>query len=121
MDPLDLRLLNILRPGTLTATSQVVDEACGLEECVKKAAGESDWYRKREQFSKMNGTKRRGLGIAIMYHGNSLGPEGKDYATVHMQIERNGTVRLRTGLTEYGTGAPSGLIQIAAETMHLPS
>ena len=120
MDPLDLRLLNILRPGTLTATSQVVDEACGLEECVKRAAGESDWYRKREKFLKMTGTKRRGLGIAIMYHGNSLGPEGKDYATVHMQIERNGTVRLRTGLTEYGTGATSGLIQIAAETMHLP-
>jgi CO/xanthine dehydrogenase Mo-binding subunit len=120
MDPLDLRLLNILRPGSLTATSQVVDEACGLEECVKKAAKESDWYRKRAEFSNMTGTKRRGLGIAAMYHGNSLGPEATDYATVHIQIERDGTARLRTGLTEYGTGAPSGLIQIAAETMHLP-
>lgn len=120
MDPLDLRLLNILKPGSLTATSQVVDEACGLEECVKRAAEESDWYRKRDQFSKMNGTRRRGLGIAIMYHGNSLGPEGRDYTTVHMQIDRDGTIRLRTGLTEYGTGAPSGLIQIAAEVMHLP-
>jgi CO/xanthine dehydrogenase Mo-binding subunit len=120
MDPLDLRLLNILRPGSLTATSQVVDEACGLEECVKRAAEESGWYRKREQFSKITGPKRRGLGIAIMYHGNSLGPEGNDFASVHMQIERNGTVRLRTGLTEYGTGAPSGLLQIAAEIMHLP-
>jgi len=120
MDPLDFRLLNILRPGTLTATSQVVDEACGLEECVTKAAEASDWYRTREQFSKMKGNKRRGLGIAIMYHGNSLGPEGTDYASVHMQIERDGTVRFRTGLTEYGTGASSGLIQIAAETMHLP-
>jgi len=49
-----------------------------------------------------------------------LGPEASDYAAVHMQIERDGTVRFRTGLTEYGTGASSGLIQIAAETMHLP-
>lgn len=120
MDPLDFRLLNILRPGTLMATSQVVDEACGLEECIGKAAKESNWYRKREQFSKMDGTKRRGLGIAIMYHGNSLGPEGNDYAAVHMQIDKAGVVSFRTGLTEYGTGAPSGLIQIAAETMHLP-
>jgi CO/xanthine dehydrogenase Mo-binding subunit len=120
MDPLDLRILNMLRPGSLTATSQVVDEACGLEECAKRAAEESDWYRRREQFSKITGSKRRGLGIAIMYHGNSLGPEGNDFASVHMQIERNGTIRLRTGLTEYGTGAPSGLLQIAAETMHLP-
>jgi CO/xanthine dehydrogenase Mo-binding subunit len=120
MDPVELRLLNILRPGELTATSQIVDEACGLEECVKRVRDESGWYEKREQFSKKHGTKRKGLGFAIMYHGNSLGPEGSDYAAVHMHIERDGTVHLRTGLTEYGTGAPSGLLQIAAETMHLP-
>jgi CO/xanthine dehydrogenase Mo-binding subunit len=120
MDPVDLRLLNMLRPGSLMATSQVVDESFGLEECVKRAIDESDWHRKREQFSRMKGPKRRGLGIALMYHGNSLGPEGSDYASVHMQIEKDGTVHFRTGLTEYGTGALSGLIQIAAETMHLP-
>ena len=120
MDPLELRLINILRPGTLTATSQVVDEGCGLEECISKAVKESDWNNKRQQFRRMNGTKKRGLGIAIMYHGNSLGPEGSDYATVHMQIDRDGTIKLRTALTEYGTGAPSALLQIAAETMHLP-
>ncbi len=120
MDPLDFRLLNILRPGTLTATSQIVDEACGLEECIRRTTQEADWQKKREEFSKTEGPRRRGLGIAIMYHGNSLGPEGNDYATVHMQIDKDGIVRLRTGLTEYGTGAPSGLIQIAAETMRLP-
>ncbi|HYB84684.1 MAG TPA: xanthine dehydrogenase family protein molybdopterin-binding subunit [archaeon] len=120
MDPLELRLLNILRPGTLTATSQVVDEGCGLEDCITKVIKESDWYEKRLQFKNLNGTKKRGLGIAIMYHGNSLGPEGSDFGTVHMQIDRDGTTRLRTALTEYGTGARSGLLQIAAETMHIP-
>jgi CO/xanthine dehydrogenase Mo-binding subunit len=120
MDPLELRLVNILRPGSLTATSQVVDEGCGLEECITKAVQESDWYKKRIQFKNMNGTKKRGLGIAVMYHGNSLGPEGNDYGTVHMQIDPDGTTRLRTALTEYGTGAPSALLQIAAETMHIP-
>ena len=120
MDPLELRLLNILRPGTLTATSQVVDEGCGLEDCITKVIKESDWYEKRLQFKNLNGTKKRGLGIAIMYHGNSLGPEGSDFGTVHMQIDPDGTTRLRTALTEYGTGARSGLLQIAAETMHIP-
>jgi CO/xanthine dehydrogenase Mo-binding subunit len=37
-----------------------------------------------------------------------------------MQIDPDGTTRLRTALTEYGTGATSGLLQIAAETMHIP-
>jgi len=120
MDPLGFRLLNVLKPGALTATSQPVDEACGLGECIKKAVEASDWHGKRKEYSSMNGTKKRGLGIAFMYHGNSLGPEGNDYAAVHMQIDRNGIIRFRTGLTEYGTGAPSGLIQIACETMRLP-
>jgi len=120
MDPLDLRTINMLRPGALTATSQIVDEGCGLEECVSRAAKESDWYNKRRQFATMKGPIRRGLGLAIMYHGNSLGPEGNDFATVHMEVSRDGKINLRTALTEYGTGAPSGLLQIAAETMHLP-
>jgi len=55
-----------------------------------------------------------------MYHGNSLGPEGSDYAAVHLSIKPDGKVVLRTALTEYGTGAISGLAQIAAESLGLP-
>jgi len=120
MDPLDLRLKNILRPGTLTATSQLVDEACGLEECTKRAIETSDWRKKRLEFSRDRGPFRRGIGIALMYHGNSLGPEGNDYAYVHMLIKPDAKIVVRTGLTEYGTGAISGLAQIAAETLGLP-
>jgi CO/xanthine dehydrogenase Mo-binding subunit len=120
LDPVKFRLLNILRPGTLMATSQIVDEACGLEECVRRVVEESGWHSKRSGFATENGKIRRGLGIAIMYHGNSLGPEGSDYASVHMKVDADGKIGFRTGMTEYGTGAPSGLVQIAAETLRLP-
>jgi len=120
MEPLDLRLKNMLRPGTLTATSQLVDEACGLEECTRRAVEASDWRTKRLEFSRDRGPFRRGIGIALMYHGNSLGPEGNDYAYVHVLIKPDGRVVVRTALTEYGTGAISGLAQVAAETLGLP-
>ena len=120
MDPLEFRRINMLKPGSLTATSQVVDESCGLKECVDKAVEASNWQRKRSEYAKQTGTIRKGIGIAIMYHGNSLGPEGNDYVAAHMNIDKDGTIRLRTALTEYGTGAPSGLLQIAADTMNLP-
>jgi CO/xanthine dehydrogenase Mo-binding subunit len=120
MDPLDLRLKNILRPGTLTATSQPVDEACGLEECTKRATEASGWRTKRLEFGRDRGPFRRGIGLALMYHGNSLGPEGNDYAYVHMLIKPDARIVLRTALTEYGTGAISGLAQIAAETLGVP-
>jgi CO/xanthine dehydrogenase Mo-binding subunit len=119
-DPLELRLKNILKPGTLTATSQLVDEACGLEECARRAAEACDWRIKRLEFSHDRGPFRRGIGIALMYHGNSLGPEGNDYAYVHVLIKPDATIVVRTALTEYGTGAISGLAQIAAETLGLP-
>lgn len=120
MDSLEFRLLNMLKPGALTATSQLVDESCGLKECVEKVLEASDWHRKRKEYANQTGTLRKGIGIAIMYHGNSLGPEGRDSVAAHMRIDEDGTVRFRTALTEYGTGATSGLLQIAAETMHLP-
>jgi CO/xanthine dehydrogenase Mo-binding subunit len=120
MDPLDLRFKNMLRPGTLTATSQLVDEACGLEECTKRATEASGWQKKRLEFSRDRGPFRRGIGIALMYHGNSLGPEGNDYAYVHILIKPDAKIVVRTALTEYGTGAISGLAQIAAETLGLP-
>jgi len=120
MDPLEFRRINMLRPGSLTATSQVVDEGCGLKECVEKVVEASSWERKRSEFVRQTGTIRKGIGIAILYHGNSLGPEGNDFVAAHMNIDKDGTIRFRTALTEYGTGAPSGLLQIAAETMHLP-
>ena len=120
MDSLDLRLKNILRPGTLTATSQLVDDACGLEECAKRTMEASGWRTKHDEFNRDRGPFRRGIGIALMYHGNSLGPEGSDYAAVHLSIKPDAKVVLRTALTEYGTGAISGLAQIAAEALGLP-
>ena len=120
MDPLDLRMKNILRPRTLTATSQLVDGACGLEECAKRAVEADNWRAKRLGFAGDRGTFRRGIGIALMYHGNSLGPEGNDYAYVHVLIKPDARVVVRTALTEYGTGAISGLAQVAAEALGLP-
>jgi CO/xanthine dehydrogenase Mo-binding subunit len=120
MDPLDLRLKNILRPGTLTATSQPVDEACGLEECAKRATEASCWHAKRLEFGRDRSPFRPGIGLALMYHGNSLGPEGNDYAYVHMLIKPDARIVVRTALTEYGTGAISGLAQVAAETLGVP-
>jgi len=120
MDPLDLRLKNILRSGLLTATSQLVDEACGLEECTKRAVDASNWHAKRLDLARDRGSFRRGIGIALMYHGNSLGPEGNDYAAVHIVVRPDAKVVVRTALTEYGTGAISGLAQIAAEALGLP-
>ena len=120
MDPLEFRLKNMLVPGKKSATSAVMDASCGLPECVEKVVASSNYREKAARYRSQTGSLRRGLGIALLMHGNSLGPEGNDYGAVHMEIESDGTVSVGTGLTEYGTGAISGLMQVASSILGVP-
>ncbi|MCS7137514.1 MAG: xanthine dehydrogenase family protein molybdopterin-binding subunit [Candidatus Caldarchaeum sp.] len=122
LSPLEIREANMLRPGSLTATSQRVEED-GLVKCYRKAVEVSGWearMREFERFNKISRTVKKGIGIALLYHGNTLGPEGDDFATVAARVERDGTVVVQTGLTEYGTGALTSLVIVAAEALGLP-
>lgn len=118
IDPLDMRMKNILRPGSVTATGQTLDNSVGLEECLRKVSATIGWKEKRPGAAGLQ--KKRGFGLAVIYHGNSLGPEGLDKSRARLVLERDGTVTLRIGLTEYGTGARLGIAQIVAETLGIP-
>ncbi len=118
MDPIELRLKNMLRPGGMTSTGQLMDESCGLPDCVDAVVKAS--RRGRGRFDHGSGRYRRGMGMAILYHGNSLGPEGSDYAVVDMRINRDGRIVLGTGLTEFGTGSLTGVAQVAASVLGVP-
>jgi len=120
MDPLEFRLRNMLVPGKKNATSAVMDASCGLPQCVQKVVESSRYREKVARYSNQAGSLRRGLGIALLMHGNSLGPEGNDYGAVHVEIRSDGSVSVGSGLTEYGTGAISGLMQIASSVLGVP-
>jgi len=63
---------------------------------------------------------RKGIGLALFYHGNSLGPEGADACSAVIQVSTDGSMRYRTGITEYGTGAATGHVQIVSEIIGIP-
>jgi CO/xanthine dehydrogenase Mo-binding subunit len=120
MDPLDFRLKNMLVPGKKNATSALMDASCGLPECVEKVVASSGYREKTSRYRNQTGSIRRGLGLAFLMHGNSLGPEGNDYGAVHMAVLSDGTVSVGSGLTEYGTGAISGMMQVASSVLGVP-
>ncbi|MEM4189199.1 MAG: xanthine dehydrogenase family protein molybdopterin-binding subunit [Candidatus Caldarchaeum sp.] len=122
LSPLEIRELNMLRSGSLTATSQKIEDE-GLLQCYRRAVESSEWERKIrvfQEFNKNGSSYRKGIGIALLYHGNTLGPEGDDFATVLTRVERDGRVFVQTGLTEFGTGALTSLVLVTAETLGLP-
>ena len=115
MDPMDFRLKNCLRVGDKTAHGQLLTESVGLPDCIQTARRLSDWDRKRREYMHQTGDVRRGIGVAALYHGTSLGAEGSDYASSTIAVEQNYSVDLTSGLTDYGTGSRTVFTLIAAE------
>ncbi|MEM4717593.1 MAG: xanthine dehydrogenase family protein molybdopterin-binding subunit [Desulfurococcaceae archaeon] len=120
IDPVELRLKNILRNGDRTVHGQLLDHGVGLEEAIQRAVEISNYYEKRRKYEEINGNISRGIGIAIMYHGNSIGAEGADYSSVSLIINRDGSITFRSGVTDMGQGSIQGLLNIAAEILGVP-
>ena len=120
IDPLEFRLRNMLVPGKKNATSALMDESCGLSQCVERVVASSGYREKAARYRNQTGSIRRGLGISLLMHGNSLGPEGNDYGAVHINVLSDGSVSVGSGLTEYGTGAISGMMQVASSVLGVP-
>ena len=104
LDPLELRLKNIVREGDEGPTGQMLN-AVGLEECLRKAADAIGWSDRRPG-------KWRGKGLACGWWTTTGGSSG-----VYVKINPDGTVALNTGAAEIGTAALTGAAQVLAEEL----
>lgn len=120
MDPVDFRLKNVLRNGSYTCTNQLLDHSVGVEECLQETAKVARWKEKKAEYRKLNGVKRRGIGVALMYHGNSTSRGAPDYSAAYVMVNKDGSVRYRTGITEMGQGTHTAHMQIVAEILGVP-
>jgi len=125
MDPIEFRLRNCLRPGDATPHGQVLGDDVALAECLEKVRQISDWDHRRSAIAKAQGGPsrpgeiRRGLGVAAMFHGLSLGAEGADFAVSTLAVDPDNSITLTSGLTDYGNGSRTVFTLIAAETLGL--
>ena len=124
MDPVKLRLKNILRAGDKTATGQLIGASCALEELLETVRHRSGWDDKvrRRKNAKPQNDKVRGLGVSVAYYGVGLGAKGRylDRAGASVNIYKDATVGVNVGNTEMGQGALTVLSQICAETLNAP-
>jgi CO/xanthine dehydrogenase Mo-binding subunit len=104
IDPLELRLRNIVREGDEGPTGQVL-QAVGLEECLQRAAAAIGWAERQPE-------PGRGKGIACGWWTTTGGSSG-----VYVKINPDGTVALNTGAAEIGTAALTGAAQVLAEEL----
>jgi xanthine dehydrogenase molybdenum-binding subunit len=116
MDPMELRLTNVNRPGDLTPQGMRIT-SCGLAECLETVRRESDWDGRR---GKMR-DRRRGLGAAAYVHvGGGARFYPSDGCGSIMKIDEAGRVTLITGASELGQGSETVLAMVTAEALGVP-
>ncbi len=116
MDPLELRLKNILRPGLTNSMGQVIHEHNGnLEACLKKAAELIEYHKPSEQPS--DPRKKRGKGIAALEKAPAMPTNAG--SSVIIKFNEDATVTLQVSIQEIGQGFNTAITQMAADALHI--
>ncbi|MBD2843733.1 xanthine dehydrogenase family protein molybdopterin-binding subunit [Paenibacillus sp. IB182496] len=115
MDPAELRLRNIVRPGERTIHGYRLD-TCLLEECIDKVKAISGWERRADL------PPYRGMGIALANHVSgfrAIDPRF-DGSTAVLRLKGDGSLELETGEIELGQGMSLSYARIAAQVLGVP-
>ena len=118
IDPLEMRQINALQTGSVTATGQKLTASVGISECLD--AIRPHYEKARSQWCKEpdHTFLKKGVGVGCMWYG--IGNTGvQNPSTARITMDRNGGVTLFTGCAELGQGSTTVLAQIAAETLGL--
>lgn len=125
IDSLDLRRINMLREGDITATGQRLTWSVGSEDVLNRAA-ERSGYIELKQTSQQPSTnqnrdenKRRGVGVAFFFHGAGFtgSGEARMKASAGVEITAEGRARILSGSTEIGQGTKTIFCQIVADEL----
>ena len=120
VDPISLRLANLLPPHSATITGFRVT-SIGMRECLERVREESGWDRK---FRKLPLGKGIGVGCGFFISGSGLpihwDPNKFPHATVHLKVDMDGGVTVHTGAAEIGQGSDTVVAQSVAEVLGLP-
>lgn len=113
MDPVELRILN--EPTTHPERGVPYSDR-HLVECMREGAKRFGWERRpRTPASVRDGRWLIGYGMAA-----AIRPQFQSTTTVNVRLEPDGSVVVRSDMTDIGTGTYTILTQVASETFGIP-
>ncbi len=121
MDPVELRLKNLLSPGKQNSLGQVMQDYNGRADlCVQAVQAAMRAEPQAEPTGGQPGTRKvRGKGIACFMKSPVMRTNAQSGAI--LRFNEDGTVTLYTGAVEIGQGTFTVLCQIAAEALSIPA
>ena len=132
IDPVELRLKNLVEEGSETVTGSLMPPGVGIKETLHQAALAAGWQEKDGHWSRPTDLgkpsaphKRLGIGVACALKnvGYSFGFDDQTTARVELDLEPSGAIGralVRMGTSEVGQGVYTAMAQIAAEALGVP-
>ena len=115
VDRVNFRHLNALRSDGFQGGGQGPVTSSFISEALAQGAREFDWQARNAQTRELGGSKKRGIGVGIGYHG--AGSRGYDGL---LRITPDGTLQIHSGVGNLGTYSYAGNSRVAAEVMQMP-
>ena len=114
MDPVDIRLKNIIKEGETSPAYNKELNSVALDRCIKKGKELINWDEKYP-YKEISPTKVRSVGMALTMQGSGIA--GIDNASIEIKLNDDGNYTLLTGSTDMGTGSDTILAQMCAEVL----
>jgi CO/xanthine dehydrogenase Mo-binding subunit len=141
IDPAALRRHNAYRLGDVTPTGQVLTESVGTHDVLEAVVDRVDWKARRARIERDNeraaaspprraaptrngaARTRRGLGLALVYHGAGFTGSGEDRlaSRAALEIAPDGRPRVLAASTEIGQGTITVFSQLVGEALGVPA
>jgi len=116
IDPVDLRMKNLLREGDRTITGEAITAGHGRpDQCLEAVAQAIGWGERSESGDPL---KARGKGIAVLHKAPAMPTYTSCGAMI--KLDEDGSADVLISGVDYGQGTYTTLRQIAAEELKLP-
>jgi xanthine dehydrogenase molybdenum-binding subunit len=119
MDPVDVRLMNLVHPYDVDDASRLSLGDARVRECLERGAEAFRWEARRAR-RVADGPLRRGVGVACGAHKNSQTTGGFiDHSTMTLKMNEDGSLALNASLHEVGSGLLGTMRLIVAEVLQV--
>ncbi len=117
LNPLEFRLKNAVHRGDTTPTGVTLTQSTGISACLEMARDSAMWQERGSWENSAPPFKKRGVGIAALYHGIGYGPVIPDNANAKLELTTAGRIKLYAGVTDMGQGNTATYLQIAGDIL----
>jgi CO/xanthine dehydrogenase Mo-binding subunit len=139
MDPVELRRRNAVREGDVTPTGQTLRESVGAHAVLERTAKRAGWKARHARYTRENAAAdaaersgrfakdgrrlRRGIGMALCYHGSGFTGSGevKLDSLAALDLSPEGWPRVLIANTEIGQGTITVFSQIVGQVFGIPA